>query len=103
MVYTVNLPAITVTLETQDGILPDGTMIQLSVPVKGLPRSVPFDSAQGDSRVTSSDTNRVRLSGVEAIQTGGLGCNDSEVVSAGELDVEGHGTDIILGIAEADP
>jgi len=36
MVHTVTIPAITVTLETQEGILPDGTMIQLSVPVKGL-------------------------------------------------------------------
>jgi len=36
MLHTVTLPAITVTLETKDGILPEGTMIQLSVPVRAL-------------------------------------------------------------------
>jgi hypothetical protein len=36
MLLTVTIPETIVTLETKAGTLPDGTYIQLSVPVKGL-------------------------------------------------------------------
>jgi hypothetical protein len=40
MKYTVTIPETLVTLETSTGTLPEGTMVQLSVPVKGL-KTVP--------------------------------------------------------------
>lgn len=44
MKYTVTIPETLVTLETSTGTLPEGTMVQLSVPVKGL-KTVPVTDA----------------------------------------------------------
>jgi len=55
MKHTVTIPETIVTLETKGDALPEGTMIQLSVPVKGLP-------------VTPPVTPPVTLSGVEGVQ-----------------------------------
>jgi hypothetical protein len=52
MIHTLTIPEIKVTLETVDGTLPAGSMVQISVPVSGLP-------------VTPVTTPPVTLSGVE--------------------------------------
>jgi len=65
MIHTVTLPAITVTLETKDGTLPEGTMIQLSVPVKHVIARTRYEDEAISQPQSVPVPEPVRLSGVE--------------------------------------